>query len=108
MRELVTLAQARAHLRSDSTRDDADLTLKIQAASEAVLDHLGSGATFLGEDGSVSGDIPAKVQMATLLTIGWLYTERTGEHSKAMSAESRDPLPRAAVALLQSLRPVIV
>ncbi len=111
MRELVTLQQARDQLRSDTTDDDTDLRLKIAAASELVIDYLKDKAqAFLNEDGTVPTDehgapqgIPARVQMATLLTVGFLYQERTGSHSN-QDAAAPSALPKAAQAVLASLR----
>ncbi len=54
MIELVTLEQAKAHLRIDDDYGDADLKLKIQGGSSAILAYIqGSRALIVGEDGSV-------------------------------------------------------
>ncbi len=102
---LVSLAQASRHLRRDTSDDDADLTLKIKAASAVVMGLLGSAATFLDSEGNVpmadepgiadsdgelldsNGDeiadgdeipvgVPEHVQQATLLLIGDYYAGR--------------------------------
>lgn len=111
MRELVTKQQARDQLRSDTADDDADLRLKIATASELVIDYLKDKANaFLNEDGSVPvdgegdpKDIPARVQMATLVTVGFLYQERAGSHSH-QDTVAPSALPKAAQAILASLR----
>lgn len=110
---LVTMAQARAHLRSDDTDDNADLELKLMAASEAVVDYLGDYAeAFANSDGTVKEGtaVPKRVQMATLLTIGYLYRERDGSQDYAVPPQFGYgfTLPQGATALLYSLRrPVI-
>ncbi len=38
---LLTLAQAKSHLRIDGTASDADLTLKIEAAERSAIEYLG-------------------------------------------------------------------
>lgn len=82
---LVSLQQASEHLRRDTDADDADLTLKIQAASRMVLDYLGDAADFLNSDGEVefdsdgtTEDVPAEVHAAVLLLVGCLYEDREG------------------------------
>lgn len=56
-RDLLTLEQARLHLRIDDTDSDGDLDLelKIKAASAAVLQYLGAYAVdnILDSDGQV-------------------------------------------------------
>ncbi len=74
MTMLVSLDQASLHLKRDTNDDDADVLLKIEAASRAVLYYLGSAADFVDDidtdsDGNVSG-VPAEVQQATLLLLG--------------------------------------
>lgn len=107
---LVTLQQARDHVRSDTVADDSDLTLKIHAASGAVLNYLKSGAeAFLDTAGFVpldsNGDpigVPFEVGAAVLLLVGDFYSNR-GEDQ---SANWTDPnyLPRAVTSLLYPLR----
>jgi hypothetical protein len=116
--QLVTLAQARSHLRSDTDADDADLQLKIEAASELVMDYLGDGAeAFTDSAGDVyedsnglAQDVPVRVQQATLVTVNWLYKERDGSNEHAVDTKFGYgyTLPKGAIALLYSMRlPVI-
>lgn len=113
---LVTLEEARAHLRSDTDADDADLTLKIEAASEAVLDYLAdyltldsNGDPVLDSDGQIAF-IPERaakrIKHATLLTIAYMYRERDGSQEHAVPAQwgYGYALPQGATALLFSLR----
>lgn len=106
---LVTLEQARQHLRSDSVDDDLDLTEKIMGASNAVLNYLKSGAdAFLDSSGEVitdsSGDpvgVPYAVRAATLLMVGYLYRYRDENESGEFE---RGYLPAPVTALLYPLR----
>jgi len=105
---LVTLQQAREHLRSDTDAGDNDLKLKVQAASDAVLDYLGDYAdTFLDDAGEVDpAKVPERVKQATLLTIGYFFIEREGSQEFRVDSQHGYgyALPQAAVALLYSLR----
>jgi len=92
---LVTLAEARDHLRSDSVDDDADLTIKIHAASGAVINYLKSPA-FIDESA-----VPFEVKAATLLLIGYLYKDRDGDEG---GEYQQGYLPRPVTALLYPLR----
>lgn len=57
MAMLVSLEQASEHLRRDTDADDLDLTLKIRAASAAVLTYLDGGAdSFTDSAGDVFED----------------------------------------------------
>ena len=106
---LVTLQQARDHLRSDESDDDADLQLKIDAASAAVLDYLGDAAKPWIDEVPLA--VPVRVQQATLLTIGYFYRERDGSQEFRVNDQFGYgyALPQAATALLYSLRkPTVV
>lgn len=108
---LVSLEQARQHLRSDADADDADLTLKIQAASKAVLRYLkpagvarlmevdSSGDPVEDSDGLVD-DVPEDVMLSTLLLVGVFYSDREGQEIKWEPGY----LPAAVTALLYPLR----
>jgi len=121
--DLVTLQQVRDHLRSDSGDDDADLQLKISAASSAVLGYITASVwepqrddelrPVIGEDGKevplLDGDgkkvVRRLVQQATLLTVGWLYRDREGSNDSWANREDYGyALPRGATALLYQLR----
>lgn len=110
---LVTLQQASDHLRRDTSDDDNDLTLKIHAASAAVLNYLDEGAeSFLDSAGDVlvdsNGDptgVPFEVQAATLLLIGEFYKNRGGMQEGEIDQKwGYGYLPRSVVALLYPLR----
>lgn len=110
MKRLVSLADAKLHLRADSsTHEDSDIALKIGAASLAVLRYIGDSAdAFLDSDGEVpvdsAGDpvgVPEDVQAATLILLGDLYRNRDGE-SKA--EYEFGVLPRVVVSILYPYR----
>ena len=84
------------------------LTLKIHAASGAVLNYLKAGANFLDTSGEVEVDtsddpigVPFEVQAATLLLIGFLYKDRD---ENANNAFEMGYLPKPVMALLYPLR----
>lgn len=110
MPKLVSLQQARDHLRSDDTADDNDLDLKIKAASKAVLTYLkpegvarlfevdSAGDPVEDSDG-LADDVPEDIAICTLLLVGIFYSEREGQGGW-------DPgyLPPAVTALLYPYR----
>lgn len=106
---LVTMDQARAHLRVDEDSEESDLELNIMAASAAVVDYLGEYAeSFADSDGRVlaGATVPARVQQAALITVGYLYRERDGSQDYAVPEQYGYgySLPKGATALLYSLR----
>lgn len=115
--EIITIAQAREHLRSDTNADDADLQLKIDAATDAVLDYItvpvgdlfdASGAPKQGEGCEIVRGA-RRVQQAILLTIGWFYVDRDGTMEQAVKGGHGFTLPRGAAALLYTMRkPTVV
>lgn len=109
MAMLVTLEQAKAHLRVDTDAGDGDLELKIKAASRAVLRYLKNGADpftdsagepYEDTDG-VALNIPEDVQDATLMMLGYLDRTRDSDPEKAFEMGC---LPRPVMALLYPLR----
>ena len=107
---LVTLQQARDHLRSDTDADDNDLLLKIEAASELIADYLKPAgmASFTDSAGYVledsNGDplgVPRRVKAAALLMVGYLYKDRDANTDNAFSMGF---LPAPVTALIYSRR----
>lgn len=106
---LVSLEQGKRHLRVIMDDEDADILLKIEGASAAVLDYLKSRANeFLDSSGMVEVDsnldpvgVPANVQAATLLMLGYLYKDRD---TNADEGYERGYLPAPVTALLYPKR----
>lgn len=113
---LVTLQQARDHLRADTDADDADLTLKIQTASAAVIDYVGDlvprdsqGDPFLDSQGDIVGvkeRALTRMKLATLVAVAYFYRERDGSQEFAVPTQwgYGYALPQGATALLYTLR----
>lgn len=122
---LVTLQEASEHLRRDTDDDDQDLTLKIHAASAAVLNYLKreslayeperdeAGNVVRDEDGfpvpALDDDgkptVRFEVRAAVLLMLGELYKNREGEQGGEIPTQwGYGYLPRPVVALLYPLR----
>lgn len=77
---LVTLEQARRHLRILHTDEDADLLEKIQQASDIVVDYL-QRPELVWTDASngsppAASDAPMRVQAAVLLVLAGLWEHR--------------------------------
>lgn len=86
MVKLVTLQQASDHLRRDTTDDDADLSVKVMAASRAVLNYI-DDHSFLNSTGEPDYDsagdpvgVPDPIHAAVLLVTADLYTDRDQEN----------------------------
>jgi hypothetical protein len=110
VKRLVSLADAKLHLRADgSDHEDSDILLKIGAASLAVLRYIGANAdTFLDSYGDVPVDsegdpvgVPEDVAAAVLILLGDLYRNRDGENA---SEYEFGTLPRVVVSLLYPWR----
>lgn len=107
---LVSLQQASDHLRRDTSADDNDLTLKVYAASAAVMNYIqGPGIDgFTDSAGDILADsngdpqsVPYPVQAATLILIGYMYRLRDANDD---SAFDRGYLPAPVCALLTPYR----
>ena len=126
MIELITIQEARDHLRidnydSDGGPDDNDLQLKIYAATGAVLNYLKSTRNLYeverDEDGNVlvdsdgeevlDGDsdgnrtVKPEVKAAVMLMLGYLCKDRDGDPDKAYQPGY---LPAPVMSLLYPLR----
>lgn len=105
---LVSLAQASSHLRRDTSDDDSDLTLKIKAASAAVLNYIDDNFIFLDSAGEpavdsagIAVEVPEDIQAATLLLIGYFYRDRDFDTGNQYSMGY---LPAPVTALLYPYR----
>ncbi len=108
MTELVTTEMARMHLRIDDDYGDADLLLKIQGGSAAILSWLQGGRSLVTDDDGnlIDGEPLKRVQTALLILLGWLERNRGGEEGDKLSPGE---LPYSVTMLINDLRkPVIV
>lgn len=111
--KLVSLQQASDHLRRDTDDDDNDLLLKVEAASQAVVNYI-DRIDFLdtaGEpDMDSAGDpinVPRPIQAAVLLILGDLYADRDAEAYREGNSTPRLGdiiIPRSAHFLLDPYR----
>lgn len=110
MPQLVTLEQAKDHLRVDTDDGDNDLILKIRGASMSVMRYLKAqgAASFTDSAGDViedsNGDaigVPEDVQSAVLLMLGYLNRDRDADSDNAYTMGF---LPPPVTALLYPLR----
>ena len=74
---IVTLEEAKLHLRVDGSDDDADITIKLEAAEESAVNFLNRPIPWKGTDG-MDVPVPASVKAAILLLLGDLYANREG------------------------------
>ncbi len=112
---LVSLQQASDHLRRDTDDDDADLTIKIEAASQAVLNYIGD-QDFIDSAGEVEVDsagdpvgVPRPIQAATFILVGQLYIDRDapdfgGPNWRTPARTGEITLPKAVHFLLDPYR----
>lgn len=121
MTPLVTLEEARNHLRIDSDDDDPDLSLKVLAASAAVQNYLKKPWAIYEYEFDTNGDviedsdgrpllaldsdgvpIPRyEVKAACLLMLGYLFKDRDNDERHEYETGY---LPRPVTALLYALR----
>lgn len=113
MTMLVTLEAAKAHLRVTHDLENEDITLKIHAASAAVINYLkdtadlfldSSGEVLMTADSPPVPDVPFVVAQATLLTLGWMFKNREGDVGVGGVNYTLGYLPLAVTSLLYPLR----
>ena len=101
MSMLVTVKQAADHLKIDDYADEiSDLTIKIIAASEVVLNYIERELTDYEDDSDGNSTVPKTLQAATLLLVGDMHRHRDSE----MPTYSEAYLPPAVRALLYPLK----
>lgn len=88
---VVTLAQAKKHLRLTTFEDDDDVRLKLEQATSMVLDYVWRDDDDWVDTivGWTSSTVPGAVKAAILVQFGELYRFR-GDDGKE-TAPSRDP-----------------
>lgn len=89
---LLTLEEAKTHLRVDGTDDDTEVTTKINEASAIILDYLKWGASPEPDETNAPGYMKA----ACKLVLGELYADREGGNPispavVSLLARARDP-----------------
>lgn len=103
MIELVTLEEAKMHLRIDDDYGDPDLTLKIQGGSAAILSYIqGSRDLVVDDTGAlIVGEPLTRVQTALLVLLGYLDRNRGGEEEEKLK---QGELPYSVTMLIYDLR----
>lgn len=103
MIELVTLDEAKMHLRIDDDYGDPDLTLKIQGGSAAILSYVqGSRELIIDDSGTlIKGEPLTRVQTALLILLGYLDRNRGGEEEQKLK---QGELPYSVSMLIYDLR----
>ncbi|MFY0201028.1 head-tail connector protein [Klebsiella variicola] len=103
MIELVTLTQAKTHLRIDDDAGDEDLLLKIQAGSAALLSYIqGSRDKVVdGEGNLIEGEPLLRMQESLLRLLGYLDRNRNGEEEEKLN---QGELPFSITMLIYDLR----
>ena len=107
---LVTLAQAKDHLRVSSPDEDADISLKLSAATEQAVIYLDRAVYATDADlqaamaAGTAGDMPMvcsdMVRAGILLILGDLYANREDVITGTIATQ----LPTGAAACLRPLR----
>lgn len=78
MPELVTIEEAKGHLRITSDSDNPDLAIKLEAATQVIIDYL----TRRDEDWNAEMEawtpdtVPSSIRAAVLVQLGELYRKR--------------------------------
>lgn len=116
MVKLVSLEQAKNHLRVDTSDDDSGIILSIEASSKFVIDYI-VDHSFLDSSGEPEYDsagdplgVPTPIQQAVLILIGCFYSDRIGEEfiqpkgSADFSRVGILTLPRVVQVLLDQYR----
>jgi hypothetical protein len=106
MPALVTLEDVKSALRIDTEDDDFILTAYVAAASAAVIGYLKEQADAIldldsGGDLTSGSDVPADIQVATIMLVGHFYREPDGDTEKAFEYGY---LPKPVVSLLYRYR----
>lgn len=104
---LVTLQQAKDHLRVDDDLQDIQIAEIAEDASDAVILYLSSTRAdaidaFMDSNGEpITELLPGVVRRATLMTIGYFFRYRDENEGEAYD---RGYLPKPVTALLYPLR----
>lgn len=103
MTALVTIHEVNEHLRRDFDDDDADLRVKIIAASSMVMSHLNQDEDYyIDSNGAVTA--PEVVKLAVSILTAELYAKREADDAGFQGGH----LPANVRALLGPLRDPVV
>lgn len=122
---LISLEQAKTHLRVDNSAEDGDIELKVKAATKMIERYLGQEKFFSVVEVDSSGEIvldsagepmgvPEDLQAACSLLTGLLYSDRDGRdyiEGKVNSSFERTGslvFPRAVHAILDTYKKPIL
>lgn len=96
MIELVTMAEAKAHINEVSTDRDGDIGLKILMASGIVMEHMKlddpPDEWEVADTSPAEYDIPWKVRAATLIVFAELFINREASIANVLSQTVKDLL----------------
>ncbi|WP_142590524.1 head-tail connector protein [Serratia marcescens] len=103
MIELVTLEEAKLHLRIDDDYGDEDLTLKIKGGSAAILAYVQGSRQLIVDDAgkAIEGEPLFRVKTALLVLLGILDRNRGGEEEEKLK---QGELPFSVSMLIYDLR----
>lgn len=103
MIELVTLEEAKLHLRIDDDYGDDDLTLKIQGGSAAILAYVQGSRQLIVDDAgkTIEGESLSRVKTALLVLLGILDRNRGGEEEEKLK---QGELPFSVSMLIYDMR----
>lgn len=86
---MITLAEAKSHLRIDGNLEDADVEMRLRMAAAIVDDYISPTSTS-----RMNSDVE---DAATLLVLGELYANRESSDSNPLSPSVRGLLERLRV-----------
>jgi Phage QLRG family, putative DNA packaging. len=97
MINLLSLAEAKVHLRIYTDIHDADIELKIAHASEIIMNYY--KRTTVPEEWVINSspmtyDIPPSIRAATLLVLGELFNNREASVANILTEAVRNMIPR--------------
>lgn len=108
MPTILSLQDAKNHLKSTALDDDSDILLKLESAEAIVIDYIGTTAWWRAVTATWvdSATLPALVRAAILLQLGELYRWR-GDDNDGPVVTAGDLSP-AVTNLLRRYRDLVV
>jgi hypothetical protein len=105
MPDVITLDEAKAHLRITTAQEDSDVQDKLDAATQIVIDYLTRRDTDWNTtmDAWTSSTVPKSVRAAILIQLGELYTRR-GDDPTIDQSPTPTSLSRTVMSLLMRYR----